>query len=378
MAARQDYYEILGVARDADDATIKKSYRRLAMELHPDRNPGDKIAEDKFKDAAEAYEVLRDAERRAQYDRFGHEGMRQAGFEGFAGVDDIFTHFADLFGGSFGDLFGGGRPRGGRARGADLKLDLTISFVEAVYGASRDVKVARRVACAPCSGSGAKPGSTPDRCKTCGGRGQVLHSQGFFMIGTACPNCRGSGTVIVHKCEECRGAGLRERTETLTVAVPPGIDDGQTLRLAGKGEAAAGGVSGHLYVVLHVAQEPRFLRDGIDVLTEVPISFVTATLGGKVMVPTLAEEGIGSAELDVEPGTQPGTRVLRRGKGIVRIDGRGVGDQHVQFKVEIPRELTERQRELLVEFAGPGVVVAPVVEPVRRSGIFGRKKENQK
>lgn len=375
MAAtkKRDYYEVLGVGRTADDTELKRAYRKLAMEFHPDRNPDNKDAEEKFKEAAEAYEVLSDPEKRARYDRFGHEGMRGAGGAGFEGrgVEDIMSHFADLFGGAFGDLFGGaGRGGGGRARGADLKLDLQLSFAEAVSGVSREVKITRRVACETCGGNGAKPGSQPRRCDTCGGRGQVLHQQGFFMIGTTCPNCRGERVVVVDKCGDCRGAGVKEKPETLTVNVPAGVADGQTLRLSGRGEAARGGAAGNLYVVLHVAEDERFKRDGEDVYTEVPISIVTAALGGRVLVPTLDDDTTGTAELEVDAGTQPGAAVVRRGAGIPRLDGHGRGNQIVHFRVEIPKSLTDRQRELLREFATESGEA--LNEPKRT--IFGRKK----
>ncbi len=375
MAPKRDYYEVLGVSRTADDTELKRAYRQLAMEHHPDRNPGSKEAEDRFKECAEAYEVLSDPEKRARYDRFGHEGMRGAGVDMRGqSVDDIMSHFADLFGGAFGDFFGGGRGGGqaGRARGADLKLDLSLTFAEAVAGVSREVKISRRVACDTCAGTGAKPGSQPQRCTTCGGRGQVMHSQGFFMIGTTCPACRGERVIITDKCGDCRGAGTKEKPETLTVNVPSGVDDGQTLRLTGKGEAARGGGAGNLYVVLHVAEDKRFKRDGEDVYTEVPLSIVTATLGGKVTVPTLDNDTNGTTEIDVEPGTQPGAAVVRRGAGIPRLDGYGRGNHIIHFNVAIPKSLSERQRELLREFAAEG---GETVNEPPRSRLFGRKKK---
>ena len=376
MSERRDYYEVLGVSRQAADAEIKKAYRKLAMECHPDRNPGNKEAEERFKEASEAYEVLADPDKRAHYDRFGHEGMRQAGFEGFSGVEEIFEHFGSLF----GDLFGGfgGRGGRGRGRGSDLRLDLELAFAEAVAGVSKELAVARRVTCDACSGSGAKGGTTPERCGTCGGRGQVLHSQGFFMIGTTCPSCRGEGTVVRDPCPACRGQGSREKKETLTVNVPAGVDDGQMLRLAGRGEAAVrGGPAGNLYVVIHVAEDERFQRDGYDVHTEVPVSMVTATLGGRITIPTLEDATQGTAELEVPPGSQPGTVVVRRGAGIPRPNGAGHGHHLVHLKVDIPKRLSDRQRELLREFAAeagdlPG---EKVDEPRRAGGFFSRKKK---
>src|SRR5262244_2548996 len=228
-AQKLDYYEVLGVTRTADAGEIKKAYRRLAMEYHPDRNPGDKGSEDKFKEAAEAYEVLSDDDKRGAYDRFGHDGLRRQGFEGFSGVEDIFSHFSDLFGDLFGG--GGGRARGGRGRGHDLRVDVQLSFAEAVEGASKQVEVTRHVACATCSGSGAKPGTSPERCTTCGGRGQVLHQQGFFMIGTTCPHCRGEGTIVRDKCKDCRGSGVTEKSESLTTAEVTALFDLEEARV---------------------------------------------------------------------------------------------------------------------------------------------------
>ncbi len=310
---KRDYYEVLGVTRTADSAEIKKAYRRLAMEHHPDRNPGSKESEEAFKEAAEAYEVLSDTEKRVAYDRFGHEGLRRQGFEGFHGVEDIFSHFSDLF----GDLFGGGFSRGGRPRGHDLRVEVRLEFAEAVEGVAKEVEVTRHVACTTCAGSGAKPGTLPERCATCGGRGQVLHQQGFFMIGTTCPSCRGEGTFIRERCKDCRGSGVTEKTETLTVNIPAGVDDGQRLRLAGKGEhAPRAGVPGNLYVDIHVAEDERFKRDGADVYTIVPVSFATAALGGSVEVPTLDDAVTGKASIEIDPGTQPGTIQVRKGAGI--------------------------------------------------------------
>ncbi|MBI4508496.1 MAG: molecular chaperone DnaJ [Deltaproteobacteria bacterium] len=372
MAKKRDYYEVLGLQRNADPSEIKKAYRRLAMEYHPDRNPGDKSAEEKFKEAAEAYEVLSDLDKRAHYDRFGHEGLRQAGFEGFAGVDDIFEHFGSLFADLFGGFGGARGRRTGRPRGADLQVDLDLTLAEAVAGATKELQYARRLACETCGGTGMRPGTKPDRCGTCGGRGQVLHSQGFFMIGTTCPTCRGEGMIVSDPCTDCRGAGTKERKETHVINVPAGIDDGQVLRVIGKGEVPPrGGTPGNLHVVVHVTPDERFVREGYDVYTEVPISIVAATLGGKVTIPTLEDETRGSAEIEIAPGTQPGTTVIRRGAGIPRLDGGGRGNHVVQVRVEVPRSLTERQKELLREFAAEA---GESVEEARRS-FFGRKKK---
>jgi len=252
---------------------------------------------------------------------------------------------------------------------ADLRVDLNLTFAEAVWGTSKDVKVTREVACATCTGTGAKPGSRPETCRTCQGKGQVVHAQGFFMVQTTCPQCRGAGKQIKDPCEDCRGRGATAETSTLNVTVPPGVDDGQTLRLAGKGAAIPNGVSGHLYVVLHVQGDERFRRDGEDVLTEVPVSFVKAALGGEVDVYTLEDNCTGSATIDLKPGTQPGEVVVRRGQGIPRVGESGRGDHVVQFKVEIPKKLSQRQEELLRELA---TELGDNVKEKR--GLFGRKK----
>jgi molecular chaperone DnaJ len=372
MAAKRDYYEILGVTRTADATEIKKAYRRLAMEHHPDRNPDDKMAEERFKEAAEAYEVLSDDDKRAHYDRFGHEGLRQSGFEGFRGVDDIFSHFGDLFGDLFGGFAGGGRGGRQRNRGADLRVDLTLTFAEAVTGASKDVNVTRHIPCEACAGSGAKAGTSPERCATCGGRGQVLHQQGFFMIGTTCPSCRGEGTFIRTKCGECRGAGVKESSESLSVNVPAGIDDSQRLRLAGRGEAAPrGGSPGNLYVDIHVLEDTRFRRDGADVYTAVTVPFTTLALGGEVTVPTLDDGATGSTEIEIEAGTQPGTVIVRRNAGMPRLDGYGRGNHILELQVAVPKSLTEKQRGLLKELAGE---LGQSVHEERKS-FFGRRKK---
>lgn len=365
----RDLYEVLGVERGASQADLKKAYRRLAHEFHPDRRPDDKQAEEKFKEAANAYQILSDDEQRALYDRYGFDGLRRGGGgpggAGFSNVEDIFSAFGDLF----GDLFGG--RGGGRraARGADLRVDLELKFAEAVWGVTRDVKVTRDVPCETCHGSGAAAGSKPEVCRSCGGKGQVVHAQGFFMVQTTCPQCRGAGKTIKDPCGDCRGRGVKPDTSTLTVTVPAGVDDGQTLRLAGKGETGPGG-TGHLYVVLHVQGDERFRRDGDDVLTEMPVSFVKAALGGTVEVYTLDDACDGTAEVDLKPGTQPGDVVVRRGQGVPRVSGGGRGDQIIQWKVEIPKKLTQRQEELLRELATD---FGEEVKAEKR-GLFHRKR----
>jgi molecular chaperone DnaJ len=366
----RDLYEVLGCDRQASAADLKKAYYKLAKQYHPDHNPNDKVAEDKFKEASNAYQVLSDDDQRARYDRFGFDGLRgspSAGGAGFSNVEDIFSAFGDLF----GDFFGG-RASGGRrqARGADLRVDLGLTFAEAVWGTTKEVKVSRDIACAKCSGSGAMPGSKIETCGTCKGKGQVVHAQGFFMVQTTCPHCRGSGKMVKDSCDECRGKGTRAEQSTLQVTVPAGVDDGQTLRLAGKGEVAPGGAAGHLYVVLHVQGDERFKRDNEDVLSEVNVSFVKAALGGEVEIFTLEDNCTGSATLKLEPGTQPGDVLVRRGQGIPRVGESGRGDHVVQFKVDIPKKLNARQEELLRELADE--LGENVKE--KKSGLFGRKK----
>jgi molecular chaperone DnaJ len=366
----RDLYEVLGVERGASQADLKKAYYRLAKKFHPDHNPDDKAAEDNFKEASNAYQVLSDEEQRARYDRFGFDGLRgQAGGagSGFSSVEDIFSAFGDMF----GDFFGG-RATGQRRqpRGADLRVDMGLTFAEAVWGVAKDVKVTRDIACATCGGNGAKPGSKPEVCKTCQGKGQVVHAQGFFMVQTTCPQCRGAGKTIKDPCEDCRGRGAKPETSTLNVTVPAGVDDGQTLRIAGKGETAPGGTTGHLYVVLHVQGDDRFKRDGEDVLSEVPISFVKAALGGELEVQTLEDNVTGTDVIELKPGTQPGEVIVRRGKGIPRVGEAGRGDHVVQLKVEIPKKLSARQEELMRELAGE---LGESVKAEKR-GLFSRKK----
>jgi molecular chaperone DnaJ len=367
-AEMRDLYEVLGVERGANASDLKKAYRTLAQKYHPDKNPDDKDAEEKFKEVSNAYSILSNDDQRARYDRFGFDGVRGAGgggAQGFSSVEDIFSAFGDLF----GDFFGG-RASGGRraSRGADLRLDLGLTFAEAVWGTTKEVKVTRDVPCGTCNATGAKPGSKPEACRACQGKGQVVHAQGFFMVQTTCPQCRGSGKLIKDPCEDCRGRAVKQETSTLSVTVPPGVDDGQTLRLAGKGEVAPGG-AGHLYVVLHVQGDERFKRDGEDVLSEVPINFAKAALGGEIEVYTLDENCQGSATVEVKPGTQPGDVIVRKGEGIPKIGEQGRGDHVVMFKVEIPKKLTSKQEELMRQLADE------LGENVReKRGLFGRKK----
>jgi molecular chaperone DnaJ len=374
---KRDYYDILGVERSADPGDIKRAYRRLAMEHHPDRNPGDHKAEERFKELAEAYQVLSDPEKRQLYDTYGHAGPRQAGFTGFSGVEDILSHFADFFGGGFG--FGGGGRRGPHVEhGDDLQTQMTITFAEAAKGCEKPLVVDRLVHCEACGGSGAKPGTSPVACNTCGGRGQVAHNQGIFMIATTCPTCRGRGRMIKERCGECRGQGLERQRETVTVKVPEGIDDGQTLRVPGRGQAGpSGGPPGNLYVTFHVEPDARFERDGDNLLAEVSLSFAQAALGATVRVPTLD----GDHELRVEPGTQPGTVRVLRGRGVPNVHGRGVGDLLVRLNVSVPRKLSLEQRHLVEELAKHDTVGTsdgpPPADEEEPSFFFRRKKKKR-
>ena len=369
----RDFYEVLGVPKDADASAIKKAYRRMAMEHHPDRNPGDKDAEEKFKEASNAYKVLSDENDRARYDRFGHAGVGGsggapgAGFQGFHGVDDIFSQFGDLF----GDFFGGGagRARGPR-RGNDLQLELLLSFSEAVHGVSKEVEITKMEPCSGCEGSGAKKGSKPVVCTSCKGKGQVVHSQGFFMVQTTCPACRGQGKIIKDKCVDCKGGGTQRAESKLNVTVPAGVDEGQTLRLAGKGEASVqGGSPGHLYVILRVEPDKRFIREGENILSDVKLNYLTAILGGEVEIPTLDDECTGTETIEVQAGTQPDDVHVRRGQGIA-VPGRGKasrGDHVIRYKVEIPKKIGKKERELLENLASEvGVEVS------KKKGIFRR------
>lgn len=347
VSAKRDYYEVLGVGRDSEPSQIKRAYRKAAMKHHPDRNPGDAEAEEKFKEAAEAFEVLNDPEKRRLYDQFGHEGPSRAGFSGFSGSDEIFSHFGDLFSDLFGNLGFGGRRSGGPQRGADIKVDLTIDLKEVLHGVEKDVVVPRRESCETCSGSGAEPGHPPSQCQQCGGRGQVIHRQGFFTLQTTCPVCRGDGRLITHPCAGCSGTGTVQRETTLTVNVPPGVDDGQTLRIQGRGQPGSqGGPAGNLYVVLSVEADARFVRDETDLHSKLPISMFQAALGCTATVETVE----GTHEIEIDAGVQPGDTILLRGEGLPAL-GRGArgrrGDHHVHLEVSVPTDLSAEEVEAL-------------------------------
>jgi molecular chaperone DnaJ len=348
----RDYYEVLGVDRRASDADLKSAYRKLALKYHPDRNPGDKTAEEKFKEAAEAYGVLADADKRAAYDRFGHAGVRGAsgGSPGFdPSVFNEFGDFADILGNMFGfDMFGGGRRRGGPQRGADLRYDLEITFEEAARGAETSIQIPRHETCETCHGSGAAPGTSPVTCAQCRGQGQVRFQQGFFTVARTCPTCNGSGKTVAKPCPACRGAGRQAKERKITVKVPAGISSGQQLRLQGEGEAgAAGGPAGHLYVVVHVQEHEFYRRDGVNLFCEIPVNFTTLTLGGEIVVPTLD----GPETVKVPEGTQTGTTFRIRHKGLPEIGSRSKGDLYATVQVQTPKKLTKEQRHLVEQLA---------------------------
>lgn len=347
MASRRDYYEVLGVSRDASAAEIKKAYRKLALENHPDRNQGDDSAVERFKEASEAFDVLSNPEKKSRYDRYGHAGLGGAGGgAGFGDVGDIFDAFGDLFEG-FG--FGGGRSRGGRRRrGASLRTSITIDLEEAATGCTREIKIGRRERCQTCDGSGAKPGTSPVSCGTCGGHGQVIQSQGFFRLQTTCPACRGAGTMIQDKCSDCRGDGRIEKPATLNVTVPAGVDNDMQLCLRGEGEAGQQDAPpGDLYVDVNVRRHSIFEREGTHLMCRVPITYTQAALGTEFEIPLLA----GRHTLKVVPGTQPGEIIRLRGMGMPDPQGGATGDLHVQIQVTVPRKLGEDQEKLLRDLA---------------------------
>lgn len=345
--SKRDYYEVLGLSRDASDSDIKKAYRRLAMKYHPDRNPDDDSATEHFREASEAYEVLSDPEKRQAYNQFGH-----AGVDGSAGMGAGFGgagSFSDIFSDVFGDIFGagGGRGRSSVMRGADLRYGLELDLEQAVRGDTVDIRIPVLSACEDCDGSGAKPGTQPSACPDCGGAGQIRVAQGFFSLQQTCPRCRGSGQIVTDPCSKCGGRGRKEKRKSLDVRIPPGVDTGDRIRLGGEGEAGVnGGPPGDLYVQIEVREHPIFTRDGRHLYCEVPIDFVDAALGGELEVPTLD----GRVNLKIPPETQSGKLFRLRGKGVTPVRGGGVGDLLCKVVVETPVNLTDRQKELLREF----------------------------
>ncbi len=348
--AKRDYYEVLGVARTASEQEIKSSYRKLAMQYHPDRNPGNHEAEDKFKECSEAYSVLIDAEKRERYDQFGHAGVNGGGGVGFDPSN--FQDFGDIFGDIFSDFFGvnvgGGRGRGRVQRGGDARADLTLTFEEAAVGKKTQVKVRRYESCETCHGTGAAAGKGPTVCTTCGGRGQVRYQQGFFSISRPCPACQGAGRVISDPCTKCKGEGRAMHEKTLDVSVPAGVEDGTRIRYQEQGDAGPQGAPpGDLYVVLHVKPHAFFEREGKDLFCSVPISFAQAALGAEIVIPTLD----GEHKLKVPEGTQTGTTFRIRGKGVPAVQSSGKGDLFVKVRVQTPAKLNKKQRELLEQLA---------------------------
>jgi molecular chaperone DnaJ len=354
MATERDYYEILNVSRDADGEQIKRAYRKLAMKYHPDRNPDDTEAEQRFKEASEAYEVLADPEKRKRYDQFGHAGLRGTSGHDFShmGADDIFSMFEDIFGGMGGmGGMGGRRGRGSRARkGYDLETETEISLEEALSGVEREIEFTRQDTCETCNGSGAKPGSGTDTCVTCAGQGQVAQSGfgGMFRMVTTCPACEGAGELIKDKCQSCKGSGKQPRKRVMSVNIPPGVHDGQAVRVPGEGEPGAhGGPRGDLHVVLRIAQHELFDRDEDDLVLRLPLSFTQLALGANVQVPTLD----GEQSLTIQPGTQHGHVFRMRGKGLPNLRTGRRGDLLVIAEIEIPTKLSDDQERLLREFA---------------------------
>lgn len=347
MSTKRDYYEVLGLEKSAADGDIKSAYRKAALKYHPDRNPGSKEAEESFKEASEAYEVLSDAQKRATYDRFGHQGLSGQGFSGFQDVGDIFSSFGSIFEEFFGFSGGGTGGRTRARRGSDLRYDLSIEFEEAVFGVERDIEFERACECEACKGTRAEAGGR-SICRTCGGVGQVRRSQGFFSVQTACPTCRGEGETITKPCKSCSGRGMKMEQKKISVKIPAGVDNGLRLRVSGEGEGGAnGGPNGDLYVVLHVQASREFERDGSDLILTRKVGMAQAALGCKLTIPTLEGEKV----IDIPAGTQHGHRLTLAGSGVPHIKGIGRGDLHVQFELVVPKKLTKEQRELLEKFA---------------------------
>ena len=370
MSVEADYYELLEVTRGADDATIKSSYRKLAMRWHPDKNPGDAEAEARFKAISEAYECLKDPQKRAAYDRFGHEAFKQgmSGGGGGHGAGAGFSDLGDIFETIFGSAFGGG-GRQQQRRGADLRYDMEISLDEAFHGKQAEIEIEVSTKCDPCDGSGAEPGTGTRRCNLCGGHGQVRAQQGFFMVERTCPTCHGRGEVIEKPCRSCRGEGRVDTPQKLEVNIPPGVDTGTRIRLAGKGEAGAfGSPPGDLYIFIHVRRHAVFERDGTTLVTRVPITFTTAALGGDIEIPGLDGEGL---SIDIPAGIQSGKQLRKRGAGMPVLQGRGRGDLVIEIVVETPTKLTSRQKELLRELQE----TETGEETPQSKGFFDRIKE---
>lgn len=366
--AKRDFYEVLGVARDADDAALKSAYRRLAMKYHPDRNPDDPTAEQNFKEVNEAYDVLKDGQKRAAYDRFGHDAFENGGGGGGPGFSGFGGGFADIFDEVFGE-FMGGRSQRQSGRGSDLRFNMAISLEDAFNGRQREVDIPSSMVCEECDGSGGARGAGPTTCHSCQGHGKIRAQQGFFTIERTCPTCAGTGQIISDPCRACGGTGRKERTKTLSVTIPAGVEDGTRIRLAGEGEAGLRGApAGDLYIFLEIEEHPIFHREGPDLLCQVPVSMTTAALGGQIEVPTI--EG-GRARLTIDAGAQSGKRFRLRQKGMSVLRSAARGDLYIEIAVETPVNLTARQRELLAAFDEEG---GAGTHP-KTNGFFNRVKE---
>lgn len=371
MASPRDFYEVLGVERSADQDTIKKAYRKLAMQFHPDRNPGNKDAEDQFKEAASAYEILSDPQKRAQYDRFGHQAFSGGGGgPQFQNMEDIFSSFGDIFSDFFGGSGGGrdSRRSSGARRGADLRFVTEIDLKNVLQGLEKDIEFETEENCSPCNGSGAEKGSAPEVCPTCRGSGQVVNRQGFFAMATTCPNCQGQGQVVKNKCKSCRGSGRSAVSRKIRVNVPPGVDTGTRLRVSGEGEGGyRGGPSGDLYVEIRVRDHETFEREADHLFSQIKVHYVEALLGATIEVPTLD----GKSELKIPSCTQPGVVLTLKGQGLPSLRGGRRGDIHFETVVEFPQKLSDKEREHLTQIAE----TSGVLKKSKGSGLFGRKKE---
>jgi molecular chaperone DnaJ len=367
LNGKKDYYEVLGVNRSAAEEEIKKAYRKLALKYHPDRNPGHKQAEENFKEISEAYQVLADPQKKAQYDQFGHAAFGDGG--PFRGGSDFTAGFEDIFGDIFGEFFGGTTARRQtRVRGEDLRYNLKVAFEEAIFGVEKKIKIPRQGPCDTCHGSGSKPGTSPRTCPTCRGKGQVNFQQGFFMVSRTCNQCRGQGAIISDPCHSCKGVGQVRKLRTLSVRIPPGIDTGSRLKLRGEGGSGfSDGPAGDLYVVIQVDPHPLFDREGLDIICELPVSFAQAALGTEIDVPTLE----GKVKMKIPPGTQSGKVLRLKGKGVKDVQGYRRGDQLVRVALETPTHLAPRQKELLKEFAEAG---GEDVNPLSK-GFFDKVKQ---
>ena len=385
MAEKRDYYEVLGVPKDADDAAIKRAYRQLAKKYHPDMNPGDKEAEAKFKEASEAYAVLSDADKRRQYDQFGHAAFEGgAGGAGGGGFDFDFGDMGDIFGDIFGGMFGGGsssrRNSNGPRRGADIRVNVRITFAESVTGTKKKIDVTLKDECSKCHGTGAKPGTSPETCKKCGGRGQVTVTQqsflGMMRSVQPCPDCHGTGKIVKEKCPDCYGTGYISNRKTIEVTVPAGIDNGQSIRIRAKGEPGInGGERGDLLVTVLVDRDPRFQRQEYDLYSSEPITFTQAALGGKITVTTID----GPYELEIKPGTQTDTKVKLKGKGVPTLRNKTVrGDHYITLVVQVPDKLTEEQKSILNQYANTTVNARSSTDAASSgSSIFGDHKRKK-